>query len=124
MVDKAGHALTALIRTETDDPRLEKEARALGYAQARLLSMASQFTRAMQQADRQRVTLGSAGVTSSDVRMWLQSQDALHDLLADALSTGVAPVFISQHDLLDVAEGEFERDRPDPPADDGFASAQ
>ena len=70
------------------------------------------------------MTLGSAGVTSSDVRMWLQSQDALHDLLADALSTGVAPVFISQHDLLDVAEGEFERDRPDPPADDGFASAQ
>lgn len=126
LVDKAGHALTALIRTETDDPRLEKEARALGYAQARLLSMASQFTRAMQQADRQRVTLGSAGVTSSDVRMWLQSQDALHALLADALSTGVAPVFISQHDLLDVAEGEFERDRPDPQrtTDDGFASAQ
>lgn len=114
LVDKAGHALTALIRTETDDPRLEKEARALGYAQARLLSMASQFTRAMQQADRQRVTLGSAGVTSSDVRMWLQSQHALHALLADALSTGVALVFISQHDLLDVAEGEFERDRPDP----------
>jgi hypothetical protein len=114
LVDKAGHALTALIRTETDDPRLEKEARALGYAQARLLSMASQFTRAMQQADRQRVTLGSAGVTSSDVRQWLQGQDALQTLMTDALSTGVSPVFISQHDMLDVAEGEFERDRPDP----------
>lgn len=120
LVDKAGHALTALIRTETEDPRLEKEARALGYAQARLLSMASQFTRAMQQADRQRVTLGSTGVTSSDVRQWLQDHDALHTLLAEALSTGVAPVFISQHDLLDVAEGEFERDRPDPQRSTGL----
>lgn len=120
LVDKAGHALTALIRTESEDPRLEKEARALGYAQARLLSMASQFTRAMQQADRQRVTLGSTGVTSSDVRQWLQDHNTLHSLMADALSTGVAPVFISQHDLLDVAEGEFERDRPDPQRSTGL----
>ncbi|MBN4658879.1 aldehyde dehydrogenase family protein, partial [Escherichia coli] len=50
--------------------RLEREARALGYAQARLLAMASQFHRALQQLDRQRVTLGSTGVTSSDVRDW------------------------------------------------------
>lgn len=120
LVEKTGHALTALIRTETDDSRLEKEARALGYAQARLLSMASQFTRAMQQADRQRVTLGSAGVNSSDVRQWLQGHDALHTLMADALSTGVSPVFISQHDMLDVAEGEFERDRPDPQRTSGL----
>jgi hypothetical protein len=37
----------------------------------------------------------------------------LHELLGDALSTPVRPIFVSQHDLLDVAEGEFERDRPD-----------
>lgn len=125
LVERAGEALTALIRTEHDDPRLEREARALGHGQARLLSMASQFTRALQQADRQRVTLGSTGVTSSDVRLWLQSHAQLHALVGDALSTGVRPVFVSGHDLIDVAEGEFERDRPDaqraqvlpPPAD-------
>lgn len=114
LVDKAGEALTALIRSDFEDPRLEKEARALGQGQARLLSMASQFTRALQQADRQRVTLGSTGITSSDVRQWLQQHPALHELLGDALATGVRPVFVSQHDLVDVAEGEFERDRPDP----------
>ena len=43
-------------------------------AQARLLAMASQFNRALQQADRQRVTLGSTGITTTDVRRWLQSQ--------------------------------------------------
>jgi hypothetical protein len=114
LVERAGEALTALIRSEHDDPRLEREARALGHGQARLLSMASQFTRALQQADRQRVTLGSTGITSSDVRQWLQSHPALHSLLGDALSTAVRPVFVSEHDLLDVTEGELERDRPDP----------
>lgn len=114
LVGRAGEALTALIRSEHDDPRLEREARTLGYAQARLLSMASQFTRALQQADRQRVTLGSTGITSSDVRLWLQSHPALHQLMGDALSTGIRPVFVSAHDLLDVAEAELERDRPDP----------
>jgi hypothetical protein len=68
----------------------------------------------MQQADRQRVTLGSTGVTSSDVRQWLRDHSALHELMTEALSLGVQPIFVSQHDLLDVAEGEFERDRPDP----------
>lgn len=114
LVDRAGEALTALIRSDFEDPRLEKEARALGHGQARLLSMASQFNRALQQADRQRITLGSTGITSSDVRRWLQQVPALHSLLGDALSTGVRPVLVSQHDLLDIAEGEFERDRPDP----------
>jgi hypothetical protein len=120
LVDKAGEALTALIRSDFEDPRLEKEARALGQGQARLLSMASQFTRALQQADRQRVTLGSTGITSSDVRQWLQQHPALHELLGDALATSVRPVFVSQHDLLDVAEGEFERDRPDPQRSSGL----
>lgn len=112
LVDRAGQALTALIRAEHDDPRLEREARAIGQEQARLLSMASQFTRALQQADRQRVTLGSTGLTTSDVRAWLQAHPALCDLVGEALSIPVRPVMVSQHDLIDVTEGEFERDRP------------
>jgi hypothetical protein len=87
--------------------------------------MASQFTRALQQADRQRVTLGSTGVTSSDVRQWLQAQLQQHgpafgQLLEDALASSVRPVFVSPHDLLDVAEAEFERDRPDPDRPQGL----
>ncbi len=112
LVDRAGQALTALIRAEHTDPRLEREARAIGQAQARLLSMASQFTRALQQADRQRVTLGSTGLTTSDVRAWLQAHPDLSLLLGEALSQAVRPVMVSPHELLDVAEGEFERDRP------------
>ncbi len=112
LVDRAGQALTALIRADHTDPRLEREARAIGQAQARLLSMASQFTRALQQADRQRVTLGSTGLTTSDVRAWLQAHPDLSLLLGEALSQPVRPVMVSPHELLDVAEGEFERDRP------------
>ena len=114
LVERAGQALTALIRAEHEDPRLEREARAIGQEQARLLAMASQFTRALQQADRQRVTLGSTGLTTSDVRAWLQHHPALHELVGQALSVPVRPVMVSPHDLVDVAEGEFERERPTP----------
>jgi hypothetical protein len=120
LVDRAGQALTALIRAEHTDPRLEREARAIGQAQARLLSMASQFTRALQQADRQRVTLGSTGLTTSDVRAWLQAHPDLSLLLGEALSQPVRPVMVSPHDLLDVTEGEFERDRPGALTDAGL----
>lgn len=123
LVDRAGEALTALIRGDHDDPRLEREARALGRGQARLLSMASQFTRALQQADRQRITLGSTGITSSDVRQWLQTRGDLHELLGDALSASPHPVFVSGHELVDVAEAEFDRDRPDPRQAQGLPPA-
>jgi hypothetical protein len=138
LVARAGEMLTVLIRSDARgeggaaqdvaDARLEREARALGQAQARLLTMASQFTRALQQADRQRVTLGSTGVTSSDVRSWLQAQLQQHgpafgQLLKDALASTVRPVFVSPHDLLDVTEAEFERDRPDPDRPQGLPPA-
>ena len=120
LVDKAGQALSAIIQDANDSPRLERAARSLGQDQARLLSMASQFTRALQQADRQRVTLGSSGLTSSDVRNWLQHHPDLPGLIGEALSIGVRPIFVTQHDLLDVAEGEFDRDRPDPARSSGL----
>ncbi|MBH9576446.1 hypothetical protein [Inhella proteolytica] len=113
LVEKASEALTAIIRGAEDrnDARLERLARDLGLAQARLLAMASQFNRALQQADRQRITLGSTGITTTDVRRWLQQQDDLGALLADACAVPVAPVFVAQHELLDATEGEFERER-------------
>jgi hypothetical protein len=114
LVDRAGEALGAIISQaqEAGDARLERLARELGLAQARLLAMASQFNRALQQADRQRVTLGSTGITTTDVRRWLQSQSDLPALLAGAWERPVHPVLVSQHDLFDTAEAEFERSRP------------
>lgn len=112
LVERASQTLTAIINGSQGHARLERTARELGLAQARLLAMASQFNRAMQQADRQRVTLGSTGVTTTDVRRWLQTAPDLASLLEDALSTPVSPAFVSVHELLDVTEAEFERDRP------------
>jgi hypothetical protein len=114
LVAKANEALTAIIdkAQEHGDAKLERLARELGLAQARLLAMASQFNRALQQADRQRVTLGSTGLTTTDVRRWLQSVPFLENLCLGALSRPVQPVLVAQHELVDMAEGEFERDRP------------
>ena len=116
LVDRAGEALGAIIAQAeaAGDARLERLARELGLAQARLLAMASQFNRALQQADRQRVTLGSTGITTTDVRRWLQGQGDLATLMAGAWERPVHPVLVAQHDLVDTAEAEFERDRPKP----------
>jgi hypothetical protein len=115
LVDRAGEALKAIIEQaqEQGNARLERLARELGLAQARLLAMASQFNRALQQVDRQRVTLGSTGITTTDVRRWLQNVPFLENLALGALSRPAHPVLVAQHELLDMAEGEFERDRPD-----------
>ena len=114
LVDKASDAIKAIIEQAQagGHARLEKLARELGGAQARLLSMASSFNRALQQADRQRVTLGSTGVTSTDVRQWLQRLPQIESLLGEALSHGVQPVLLAAQELVDGAEAEFERDRP------------
>jgi hypothetical protein len=114
LVDRASEALGAIMvqAEEAGEARLERLARELGLAQARLLAMASQFNRALQQADRQRVTLGSTGITTTDVRRWLQHQPDLAALLTGLWERPVHPALVSQHDLFDTAEGEFERVRP------------
>ncbi|MCZ8076148.1 MAG: hypothetical protein O9341_18670, partial [Paucibacter sp.] len=126
LVEKASEALSAIMvqAQEQGNARLERLARELGLAQARLLSMASQFNRALQQADRQRVTLGSTGITTTDVRRWLQSVDFLENLSLGALSRPVHPVLVAQHELLDTAEAEFERDRPAAPTPEALPNAQ
>jgi len=126
LVERASEVLKAVIEQAQADgnARLERLARELGLAQARLLAMASQFNRALQQVDRQRVTLGSTGITTTDVRRWLQSVPFLENLSLGALSRPVHPVLVAQHELLDTAEAEFERDRPKPKEIEALPTAQ
>lgn len=111
LIDKASDAIRALVVHARGQLALEKAARALGQAQSRLMSMASQFNRALQQMERQRVTLGTTGITSTDVKRWLQQQGDLARLLRDALRQSVQLPVVAPHDVLDVAEAELLRER-------------
>lgn len=113
LIDKASSTITAIIGSAHGQRALEQAARGLGLAQSRLLAMASQFNRALQQVDRQRVTLGTTGITSTDVKLWLQTQVQLERLTQDALHSPVGLSVLSPHEMLDVTEAEFERDRPE-----------
>jgi hypothetical protein len=112
LIERASQVLAAITAAAQEDPATLRLAREIGLAQARLLAMKSQFDRALHQADRQRVTLGTTGVTTTDVRRWLQGLDDLGTLLGDALATPVRPGFVLGHELVDVTEAEFERERP------------
>lgn len=111
LIDKASDAINALVLNARGQLALEKAARALGQAQSRLLSMASQFNRALQQMERQRVTLGTTGITSTDVKRWLQQHGALQALAQGALRQPLQLPCMAVHDLLDVAEAELLRER-------------
>ncbi len=124
LIDRASEAIAAIIGGSRGHIQLERAARGLGQAQSRLLAMASQFNRALQQMDRQRVTLGTTGLTSTDVKRWLQAAPTLHQLLAGALARPTAVAALAPHELLDVTEAEFERDRPAPEQAEELPSAQ
>ena len=124
LIDKASGTITTLISNARGQRALEQAARALGLAQSRLLAMASQFNRALQQVDRQRVTLGTTGITSTDVKRWLQTQTQLERLIDTALHSPVALSVLAPHEMLDVTEAEFERDRPEALRDEPLPASQ
>jgi hypothetical protein len=124
LIDRASSTITTIIGHAHGERALEQAARALGLAQSRLLAMAAQFNRALQQVDRQRVTLGTTGITSTDVKRWLQTQTQLDQLCDAVLHSPVALAVLSPHDLLDVTEAEFERDRPQALRDEPLPVAQ
>ncbi|SFC71830.1 hypothetical protein SAMN05216344_13424 [Polaromonas sp. OV174] len=124
LIDRASEAITAIISNARGQLALEKAARGLGQAQSRLLAMASQFNRALQQVDRQRVTLGTTGITSTDVKLWLQTVSGLHTLAEDVMAAPAGLMALAPHEMLDVTEAEFERDRPQAGAPDSLPLAQ
>lgn len=124
LIDKASTTITAIISHARGEVTMEKAARALGQAQSKLLAMASQFNRALQQVDRQRVTLGTTGITSTDVKRWLRTLNQPEQLLDAALAQGVQPAVLGLHELLDVCEAEFERDRPQSGPTESLPAAQ
>ncbi len=124
LIDKASSTITAIIGNARGQRSLEQAARALGLAQSRLLAMASQFNRALQQVDRQRVTLGTTGITSTDVKLWLQTQTQLERLTHAALHSPVGLAVLAPHEMLDVTEAEFERDRPEAQRAEALPAAQ
>jgi hypothetical protein len=124
LIDRASDAIAAIINNARGHIALERAARGLGQAQSRLLAMASQFNRALQQVDRQRVTLGTTGITSTDVKRWLQSVAQPQQLLEGAIGTPLALMAVAPQELLDVVEAEFERDRPAAAAAEALPEAQ
>ena len=124
LIDRASETITAIISNSHGHIVMERAARGMGQAQSRLLAMASQFNRALQQVDRQRVTLGTTGITSTDVKRWLQSAPKLHELIDGAVALSTSFATLAPHELLDVTEAEFERDRPAPPQDEALPESQ
>ncbi|QID17849.1 hypothetical protein G3580_09465 [Nitrogeniibacter mangrovi] len=102
---------TEILRQLLADPDasfdVARIAQRIGLAQSRLARVDAAFQRALNKIETQRVTLGSSGVSSSDVGAWLRRQDA-DALVAMALGaitdTPDLRLLAGGHELLDRAE--------------------
>lgn len=113
-VEKGTEVIRAVAADADLDPATHRLAQAVGRAQSGLLRQAGIFQRSLNQLDRDRVHLGSSGLSSSDLVAWLRerSQEQLLELAADALPLPLRAQFLQDSLALDVAEFELlERER-------------
>lgn len=127
-LDRGTDILRALLADPEAPFDVARIAQRIGLAQSRLARVDAAFQRALNKIETQRVTLGSSGISSSDVAAWLgqQGMDALAAMAAEAITdTPQMPLLAGGHELLDRAEtalcdlqrGEAD-DTPLPAADD------
>jgi hypothetical protein len=102
---------TGLLRQLLADPEapfdMARIAQRIGLAQSRLARVDAAFQRALNKIETQRVTLGSSGVSSSDVAAWLRRLDApALAAMADECITATPDLRLlaGGHELLDRAE--------------------
>lgn len=102
---------TDILRQLLADPEapfdVARIAQRIGLAQSRLARVDAAFQRALNKIETQRVTLGSSGISSSDVGLWLRRQhaDTLLAMAQDAITeTADLRLLAGGHELLDRAE--------------------
>ncbi|MBD8525676.1 hypothetical protein [Pseudomarimonas arenosa] len=113
-IEKGTELVKRIANHEDLDPPTHRLAQAVGRAQSALLRQAGIFQRALNQLDRDRVHLGTSGLSSSDLVGWLRdlSQERLVQFSDDCLPLPLRGQFVQDGIALDVAEFELlERER-------------
>ncbi len=109
---------TDIIKRIAQSQDMDRETHRLGQkvaqAQSRLARVTTTFQRAMNDIDRQRVHLGSSGISTSDLNRYLmtKTQEELIRTFEGAMGISVQPILLLTDVLSDVAEYELvERQR-------------
>ena len=113
-IEKGTELIKRIASHEELDPPTHRLAQAVGRAQTALLRQAGIFQRALNQLDRDRVHLGSSGLSSSDLVNWLRELplERLVTFGEHSLPLPLRGQFIQDGIALDVAEFELlERER-------------
>lgn len=114
-VDKGSDILRDIIeRTDLDGPA-HRVAQRIGQVQSELLRMSGAFQRALNSLERQKVHLGTSGLSSADVGAWLRNLDVLRivALAEGAIAPGPDFGFVLGDIALDIAEFELvDKQRP------------
>jgi len=109
-IEKGTDIMRAITADADLDSATHRIAQAIGLAQSKMTRTDAAFQRTLNRLDQQRVHLGSSGLSSTDIALYLrgQSQKALAAQLEDALPALTNGQFFSMaDDVLDIAEFEL-----------------
>ena len=115
-IEKGTEVIREILSDDTLDLATLNQVQAIALAQSRMLNLTSIFEKRLAQLQSQRVHLGESGLNSSNVAEWLRmrTQNQLAKLAEDMLYYRPEPYFVTEGELLDIAEYElYERERPD-----------
>jgi len=116
MLDKGSDYISKMSEKYESSPETFELAHKIGLQQSRLSNSTSSLHRFIHQIERQRLDLGTSGLSISDVRGWLLSKD-LEEItrLADGcLTISYQHGFILSDIVLDIAEAEVLNIRIEP----------
>lgn len=115
-VEKGTDVIREILGDDELDLTTLNQAQAVALAQSRMLNLTSTFEKRLAQLQSQRVHLGESGLNSSNIAAWLRmrTQNQLAKLAEDMILYHPEPAFVTEGELLDIAEFElFERERPE-----------
>jgi hypothetical protein len=112
-IERGNHTILQILQDPALDRELHRVAQQIGRAQSRLLRMTTVFQRVHNDIDRQRVHLGTTGLSTSDLVFFLAQcpLEDLHALIAPHLARPIRPLFVLTDLLTDQAEYELLRRR-------------
>lgn len=109
MLDKGSDYISKMSEKYDSHPETFELTRKIGLQQSRLSNSTSSLHRVIYQIERQRLDLGTKGLSISNVRAWLQTKDldALTLLADGCLTMSYQHGFILSDIVMDVAEAEI-----------------
>jgi hypothetical protein len=113
-IDKGSEIIEKITSNPDLDRNTHRIAQQIGQSQAKLAKSTASFQRALNDIEKQKIHLGSWGLSTSDINKYLIGVDPHEflELINPALGISIEPVLLLTDILYDIAEYELIDKKP------------